>query len=139
MPDLSRRRVSGKRARPTDITWLKVLKRANYSCEWNEGGQVCGLRDGDIDPIGGGTVKITPDHKKPHSTSAHISIKDPDQWQALCGRHQIIKKNYWDNNTGKLNVYAIIQSASLKEKHKVFQFSIDFFSYKRNNKTITKS
>lgn len=38
-----------------------------------------------------------------------------------------MKKNYWDSSTGKLNVYAIVQSASLKDKKKVFAFLKEFF------------
>jgi hypothetical protein len=50
-------------------------------------------------------------------------------WRALCGRHQVIKKNYWDNATGKLNVYAIVQAATRQEKLEVFRFLLDHFGY----------
>jgi chloramphenicol O-acetyltransferase len=56
-------------------------------------------------------------------------IKDINQWQALCGRHQVMKKNYWDTNTGKMNVYAIIQSSTTTEKEIVFKFLLDYFWY----------
>jgi hypothetical protein len=55
---------------------------------------------------------------------------DPLQWQALCGRHQVTKKNYWDSATGKLNTYAIVQFAPEKEKRKIFDFLLTFFGYK---------
>jgi hypothetical protein len=53
------RDVAARRVRPTRWTWSAVLKRACGCCEWKEGGTPCGLRDGDGDPIGGGTVKLT--------------------------------------------------------------------------------
>lgn len=33
-----------------------------------------------------------------------------------------MKKNYWDDETGWLNVTAIIQSASEEQKREVFEF-----------------
>lgn len=129
MPHIQKRKAAGKRVRPTDSTWMAVIKKAKYSCEWNEGKQVCGLKDGEIDPIGGGRVKLTPDHKNPHSINTAIDPSDPTQWQALCGRHQVTKKNYWDNATGKLNAYAIIQHASVKEKRRIFDFLLAYFGY----------
>jgi hypothetical protein len=39
-----------------------------------------------------------------------IDPSDPEEWQALCGRHQVMKNNYWDHTTGWLNVYAIVQA-----------------------------
>ena len=82
----------------------------------------CGLRDGDTDPIGGGTVKLTPDHKTPHALHAEVDPRDPTKWQPLCGRHQVMKKNYWDDDTGWLNVLAIVQSASEEQKRQVLEF-----------------
>jgi len=129
MPYKKKRSAAGKRVRPTDSTWLAVLKRAEYSCEWNEGGSVCGLKDGDIDPIGGGRVRLTPDHKSPHSLKPDTDPQDPKQWQALCGRHQVTKKNYWDSSTGKLNTYAIVQFAPEMEKKRIFMFLLSYFGY----------
>jgi hypothetical protein len=54
-----------------------------------------------IDPIGGGTVK-TPDHVTPHAVDPNSDPENPNQWQALCGRHQVMKKNFWDGATGKV-------------------------------------
>ncbi len=54
MPNAERRAKAGKRVRPTDATWMAVLERANFSCEWNEGNEVCALKEGDIDAVGGG-------------------------------------------------------------------------------------
>jgi hypothetical protein len=129
MPHKRKRRGAGKRVRPTDATWMAVLERAGYACEWNEGGMVCGLKGGENDPVGGGQVKLTPDHKNPHSLNPDADPKDPEQWQALCGRHQVTKKNYWDTTTGKLNAYAIVQFATEPEKRKVFHFLLSYFGY----------
>jgi hypothetical protein len=129
MPHKRKRRGAGKRVRPTDATWMAVLERAGCACEWNEGGMVCGLKDGENDPVGGGRVKLTPDHKNPHSVNPDADPKDPEQWQALCGRHQVTKKNYWDTTTGKLNAYAIVQFATEPEKREVFHLLLSYFGY----------
>jgi len=129
MPHKRKRAGTGKRVRPTDATWMAVLEKAGYACEWNEGGMVCGLKDGENDPVGGGRVKLTPDHKNPHSVNPDADPKDPEQWQALCGRHQVTKKNYWDTTTGKLNVYAIVQFSTEPEKREVFHFLLSYFGY----------
>ena len=129
MPSSEKRSTEGKRVKPDKTTWEAVLKRAHYTCEWKEGNEICGLKEGEIDPIGGGKVKLTPDHKNPHSINSNTDTKDVHQWQALCGRHQVMKKNYWDTNTGKMNVYAIIQSSTSTEKEIVFKFLLDYFGY----------
>lgn len=127
MPTPEKRVEARKRMKIDPGTWQRVLKRANYRCEWSEGGIVCGLGAGETDPVGGGTVKLTPDHKAPHATGLEIDPRDPSQWQALCGRHQVMKKNYWDDTTGWLNVYAIVQSASEQEKREVYEFLKKYF------------
>jgi hypothetical protein len=129
LPHTEKRVGASKRTKPTDATWLTVLERAKYRCEWNEGGIKCGLAHGDRDPVGGGTVKLTADHKRPHSVDPLSDPADPEQWQALCGRHQVVKKNYWDNQSGKLNVYAVVQAAQRKEKQEVFKFLLEHFGY----------
>lgn len=129
MPHTQKRARVGKRVRPTDETWINILERADYACEWNEGGEMCRLREGDMDPVGGGRVKLTPDHKSPHSIDPNADPTDPEQWQVLCGRHQVMKKNYWDSATGKLNVFAIVQAASRSEKWDVFLFLLERFGY----------
>lgn len=134
MPHSKKRKTAQKRVRPTDETWVAVLKRAKYACEWNEGGARCALHEGDTDPIGGGRVRLTPDHRNPHSLDPDADPKSPERWQALCGRHQVTKKNYWDSNTGKLNTYAIVQSATREEKADVFHFLLDYFGYTMDDK-----
>jgi hypothetical protein len=129
MSSSDKRIGAGKRVKPTRETWIKILDRAGHCCEWKEDGISCGLRENEIDPIGGGKVKLTPDHKNPHSLNPEADRTDPKQWQALCGRHQVMKKNYWDSSTGKMNIYAIIQSATTNEKKIVFKFLLDYFGY----------
>lgn len=124
----SERRVkAGGRVVPTPQTWQLVLENANHCCEWAEGGEVCGLKDGDLDPIGGGTVRLTADHKNPHSINPDADPSNPAEWQALCGRHQVTKRNYWDSNTGKLNAPAIVQAATRDDKEKIFNDLKRFF------------
>jgi len=127
MPNAERRATAAPRTRPTAKTWKKVLAQHDNCCVWTEDGIKCGLRNGDIDPVGGGTVKLTPDHRTPHALHAKVDPKDPSKWQPLCGRHQVMKKNYWDDETGWLNVMAIVQSASMKEKLAVYSFLADYF------------
>ena len=136
MTSADKRLNVGKRVRPTKETWAKILSEAKHCCEWKEDGNRCGLEENEIDPIGGGKVKLTPDHKKPHSINPISDPTDPNQWQALCGRHQVMKKNYWDATTGKMNVYAIIQSATSIEKEIVFKFLLDYFGYIMDEKGI---
>ena len=131
MPHAERREAAARRVRPTPGAWRTVLERAGDRCEWNEAGETCGLQAGDVDPVGGGRVKLTPDHKSPHSVDPNSDPNDPDAWQALCGRHQVTKKNYWDNATGKLNVTAIVQAAGARDKEAAFQLLLDYFGYRR--------
>lgn len=127
MPTAARRPTAGKRVRPDKETWEAVLRRSNFSCEWSAGVGRCGLRLGETDPVGGGTVMLTPDHKTPHSVNPGSDPRNPDAWQALCGRHQVMKKNFWDDTKGWLNVYAIVQAASVKDKRQVYEFLKEFF------------
>ncbi len=122
MPNAERRNTASKRTRPNSATWEQVLNQYDHKCAWQEGELWCGLRNGDIDPVGGGRVNLTPDHKIPHSLHAELDPNDPAMWQPLCGRHQVMKKNYWDDETGWLNVIAIVQSASEAQKREVYDF-----------------
>ena len=127
MPNSERRPTASRRTRPTSKTWKRVVTDHHYRCAWIESGISCGLRNGDIDPVGGGTVKLTPDHRTPHALHAETDPNDPSKWQPLCGRHQVMKKNYWDDETGWLNVVAIVQSASEEQKREVFTFLKRYF------------
>lgn len=122
-----RREIASKRVQPTKATWGKVLERAKGACEWKEDGQLCGMEEGAMDPIGGGTVKLTPDHTTPHSVDPNSDPNDADQWQALCGRHQVMKKNFWDGKTGKINVLGILQCASEAQKQEALDFLNRYF------------
>lgn len=83
-----KRTGAGKRIICSKATWKQVLDRAKDACEWDEGGERCRLEEGSIDPVGGGTVKLTADHMTPHSMESAVNPDDPKQWRALCGRHQ---------------------------------------------------
>ncbi|MBU3190157.1 restriction endonuclease [Clostridium bowmanii] len=124
---IEKREKINKRVYPSKECWKKILKRANNCCEWSEGGVICDLKEGDIDPIGGGKVKLTADHLQPHSYGQVVDMDNPDDWQALCGRHQVVKKNFWNNKTGKLNIKAILQSVTVKEKEEAYNFLKDYF------------
>ena len=128
MPTAERRDTASRRVRPMAAAWRTALETANFRCAWDQDGQVCGLRDGDIDPIGGGTVRLTPDHKQPHSLNPEADPADSSMWQPLCGRHQVMKRNYWDDETGWLNVSAIVQAASESEKRRVYEFLKSYFN-----------
>ena len=127
MPDAERRSTASRRTRPNAATWNRVLDEHGHRCAWSDGGIICDLREGDIDPVGGGTVRLTPDHKTPHALHAEADPKDPTKWQPLCGRHQVMKKNYWDDETGWLNVVAIVQSSSQEQKRLVYDFLKRYF------------
>lgn len=134
METAEQRPIAAKRVRPTPEAWAAVLKRAGGACEWKEGGIACGLKDGDVDPIGGGTVRLTPDHMRPHSIDPKSDPDDPKQWQALCGRHQVTKRNYWDSTTGKLNALAIVQAAPDKEKRAIFNMLLSYYGFTEDSK-----
>jgi hypothetical protein len=129
MPSAEKRVGASKRVKPSPACWEKVLANAKHACEWDEDGQLCGLEQGDIDPVGGGRVRLTPDHKSPHSVNPNTDPGDPNQWRALCGRHQVMKKNYWDNQTGKLNIAGILQAASEQEKRAALDLLLKYYGY----------
>jgi hypothetical protein len=80
MPYSTRRPTAGQRVHLSKDAWQAVLQRSGSACEWNEAGTVCGLREGDTDPIGGGTVRLQADHKSPHSINAATDPDNPDAW-----------------------------------------------------------
>lgn len=127
VPDSTKRKSAGARVRPTVTTWAAVLKIHGYRCARNVGGDACGLKQGDADPVGGGRARLTPDHRRPHSIDATVDKTGANAWQPLCSRHQVVKKNYWDDATGWLNVYGIVQAASTKEKREVYDFLRKYF------------
>jgi hypothetical protein len=122
-----KRTTAGQRVRIHPATWQAVLERAGHACEWEDSGQRCSLQEGTIDPVSGGTVRLTADHKTPHASQPVADANDPSAWQALCGRHQVVKKNFWDHGTGKLNVYAIVHSAPRAVKREIYEYLRAFF------------
>lgn len=132
MPHSNRRPKAAKRVLPNQACWNGVLKRAKHACEWIEDGQRCGLKDGDVDPVGGGTVKLTPDHATPHSIDPNADTTDASRWLALCGRHQVMKKNYWDSSTGKINLMGILQSVNERQKREAFEFLLKYFGHDKS-------
>lgn len=119
-----------KRIKPTPAAWASILQRANNKCEWIEDGIACTLKEGDIDPVGGGKVKLTPDHITPHSIDPSIDPNDLTKWRVLCSRHQVTKKNFFDSATGKINYLELIKSAPIKIKLQIFNFLKEFFGEK---------
>jgi hypothetical protein len=132
MLSAERRKIADKRVKPTAETWKFVLKRAGNCCEWKEAGIACGLHNGSPDPVGGGTVKLTPDHMTPHSIDPKSDPDDPKAWQALCGRHQVTKRNYWDSVSGKLNAVAIVQAAAEKDKSVIFDMLLQYYGFTKD-------
>lgn len=122
-----RRASAARRVYPSRACWAAVLERASQSCEWTQDGQHCGLKHGEIDPIGGGTVRLTPDHVLPHSVDPNSDPADPKQWQALCGRHQVMKKNFWDTASGKVNIIGMLQAAGAQQKKEAYEFLKRYF------------
>src|SRR5688572_15849898 len=61
-----KRTAAGQRVKIDPKTWKAVLERAGNACEWEEGRVRCGLKEGSIDKVGGGTVRLTADHMTPH-------------------------------------------------------------------------
>lgn len=127
MKTAEKRQNRGERVYPTKETWKLVLERAGNGCEWIEDGIRCNLQKGQIDPVGGGTVKLTADHATPHSVDAHADPTNPSKWRALCSRHQVTKKNYWDNETGEINYTGLIQAAKIKDKRMMYEFLRKYF------------
>lgn len=131
MPTADKRQIADKRVKPNPTTWKTILEKAKNKCEWVDDGIPCNLKNGEVDPVGGGTVKLTPDHLTPHSINPKADPNDPKKWRALCGRHQVTKKNYWDNETGRINYLGIIQSASEKDKKEVYSVLKEYFTEKK--------
>ena len=99
------------------------LLKLNPQCSYPD----CNLREDDIDPIGGGRVKLQVDHKTAHN---HEDQGDHsiDNFQLLCGRHNVIKKNFWDDQTGKLNTIAILQAIPEKDKKLALDWLNGYFN-----------
>lgn len=134
MENSQQRASASRRVLPNPECWKAVLANADQCCQWSEDGHMCRLKSGDQDPIGGGTVKLTADHMIPHSLDPATDPTDPSKWQALCGRHQVMKKNFWDSSTGKFNIQGVLQAASRAEKKLAYDFLRNYFE--KNNSQI---
>jgi len=93
----------------------------------------CGLRDGEIDPVGGGTVRLQVDHKTAHDHD-DSGLNEIQNYQLLCGRHNVTKKNLWDDQTGKLNIRAILQAIPQSDKAVARDWLNHYFSKEDENK-----
>ena len=122
MPTLDRRTCTVRKAAGASIK--AALMAISPVCQF-EG---CGLAEGDSDPIGGGTVRLQCDHKSGHAFPDSSRPACLDDWQLLCGRHNVLKKNFWDDKTGKSNVVGILQASSEKEKQLALQFLQSYFN-----------
>jgi 5-methylcytosine-specific restriction endonuclease McrA len=99
---------------------IKVKERANYTCDW-EG---CGLKEGEIDKVSGATVKLQVDHIDPHSLDGSDDIEN---YQALCGRHQVVKKNFFSGKENVPNVLELVRNSGVKEKEEAYKFLDGYF------------
>jgi 5-methylcytosine-specific restriction endonuclease McrA len=93
----------------------------------------CGLHEGEIDPVGGGTVRLQVDHKTAHDHDDN-GLDELQNYQLLCGRHNVTKKNLWDDQTGKLNIRAILQAIPQSEKAIARDWLDRYFSEDNENK-----
>ncbi|WP_132696854.1 hypothetical protein [Rhodovulum steppense] len=75
---------------------------------------------GAIDPVGGGTVVLTADHKSPHSLPDGKWTGTLDDWQTLCARHQQEKKNFIDDVTGRKNLREMVRAAGKSVKLQIY-------------------
>ncbi|MBK9656984.1 MAG: HNH endonuclease [Rhodanobacteraceae bacterium] len=100
----------------------KLFERDGYQCQWPD----CTMAKGAIDPIGGGAVVLTADHKTPLSQANNNATGTLDDWQTLCARHQQEKKNFIDDRTGRRNLRELVLAAGEADKRARFE---DFRAY----------
>ncbi len=117
-----KKRETAKARKKIDAKIKAMLLRASPVCVYSG----CGLREGETDPIGGGTVRLQVDHKTAHDHDDHDG-DNLENYQLLCGRHNVTKKNLWDDKTGKLNIRAILQFISKSEKKAAFEWLQSYF------------
>lgn len=110
-------RVPKPRAHLSSKERSALFARDDYRCQWPD----CHLAARAIDPVGGGTVVLTADHKSPHSLPSGQWTGTLDDWQTLCARHQQEKKNFIDDRTGRKNLRELVRAASRAEKLHIFE------------------
>jgi len=111
------KRVPKPREYLTPDEKARLLERDGHRCQWPG----CFLSAGDIDPIGGGTVVLTADHRSPHSLPDGKWTGTLDDWQTLCARHQQEKKNFIDDRTGRKNLRELVRAAGKAEKRQIYE------------------
>jgi len=120
------RRETAKSRKAVNKKIKEQLLQINPACEYPG----CYLKEGDIDPIGGGTVRLQVDHKTAHNHDDNGN-HELSNFQLLCGRHNVTKKNLWDDQTGKLNIRAILQFISKEEKQIAHLWLLEYFKEKK--------
>ena len=99
----------------------QVIERDKH-CMWPG----CTLKNGDIDPVSGGTVRLQVDHVDPHSLGPQGPGPSAlSRYQALCPRHQVEKKNL--RKSSGFNVLEVVRNASLADKKLAYEFLRQFF------------
>jgi hypothetical protein len=93
----------------------QLFERDGRKCQWPG----CQLGQGDRDPVGGGMVVLTADHKSPHSLPGGQWTGTLDDWQTLCARHQQEKKNFIDDRSGRHNLRELVRAAGRKVKAEI--------------------
>jgi len=116
-------RVPKPRATLTSGERAALFERDGYTCQWPD----CKLQEGDVDPVGGGTVVLTADHRSPHSLPDGRWTGTLEDWQTLCARHQQEKKNFIDDRTGRKNVGELVRVAPEKVKREIYDFLRAYF------------
>lgn len=119
-------RVPKPRSNLTRSQKRELFARDGNRCQWPE----CQLVAGATDPIGGGTVVLTADHRAPHSLPDGGWTGTLDDWQTLCARHQQEKKNFIDDRTGRKNLRELVRAASKEVKQTIYQDLLAYFKGK---------
>lgn len=109
-------RVAKPREHLTEAERALLFARDEHRCQWPG----CGLSSGAVDPVGGGTVVLTADHRSPHSLAGGVWTGTLEDWQTLCARHQQEKKNFFDDRTGRKNLRELVRSAGREEKALIY-------------------
>lgn len=110
-------RIAKPRAHLSTKEREELFQRDDWMCQWPG----CELRQGTIDPVGGGSVVLTADHRSPHSLLEQRWTGTLEDWQTLCTRHQQEKKNFIDDRTGRRNLRELVRCASRAEKRLIFE------------------
>ncbi|MDD5309630.1 MAG: restriction endonuclease [Deltaproteobacteria bacterium] len=105
---------------------IQLFERDDHKCQWPG----CGLGAGATDPVGGGTIVLTADHRSPHSLPDGQWTGTLDDWQTLCARHQQEKKNFIDDRTGRKNLRELVRAAGKEEKRLIFDDLKAYFGSK---------